>query len=212
MKEVYVFADETGDLGYTSSSSRYFGFGTLSVEENFPLILWNGFKLRCALENSGYQLKEGFHAKVDKFAIKKEMYGLISNMNVKFDFTFLNKDNAYPSVKDKGELGLYKLAWYLHFKYLAEKYLYEDVRLVVVVADIQTKAKKHDLRAALDEVALQFPGIQTSLFVWKSQTSWGLQLADYGTWSAQRFLTYGECVFWDSAISKLTRSYFKPWG
>lgn len=212
MREIYIFADETGDLGYTNSSSAYFGFGTLTIEENFADSLWDGFRLRCELERQGHDLKGGFHAKVDKYSIKKEMFELISQLDLQFDFTFLNKANAIPSVKSRGELYLYKLAWYLHFKHLVKEYINEEVRLVVVIADIQTNAKKRDLRAALHDVNDQFPHIKTALLIWSSQSSWGLQLADYGLWAAQRNLVQGRCEFWDGHVSKLTRSNFKPWG
>lgn len=212
MREIYIFADETGDLGYTESSSKFFGFGTVTIENEFAQILWDGFKLRCELEKQGFDLKAGFHAKDDKYSIKKDIYALISKMDLKYDFTFLNKANVYSSVKSRGELGLYKLAWFLHFQYLVRENINEEVRLVVIVADIQTKAKKRDLRAALNDVASQFPLVHTSLLVWSSQSSWGLQLADYGIWSAQRNLIHGKCEFWNEHISKLTRSNFRPWG
>lgn len=212
LREIYIFADETGDLGYTSSSSKYFGFGTVTIHDSLPEILWLGFKLRCELEQLGHELKIGFHAKVDKYAIKKEIFLQASRMNLVYDFTFLNKKNAYQYIIDRGEVGLYKMAWYLHFKFIAQKYLSEDVRLVVIVADIQTKAKKSQLRTALEEVATQFPHVTTSLFIWSSQSSWGLQLADYGIWAAQRNLLRGYCEFWDLYISKRTESIFFPWG
>ncbi len=212
MKDIYIFADETGDLGYTETSSEYFGFGTVTFEENFAESLWDGFRIRCELERQGHELKGGFHAKDDKYSIKKEIFGLISQMNLKYDFTFLTKANAIPSVKSRGELYLYKLAWFLHFKHLAKEYIHEQVQLVVIVADIQTNAKKRDLRAALRDVADQFPHVQTSLIIWSSQSSWGLQIADYGVWAAQRNLVQGNCEYWNEHVSKLTRSNFKPWG
>lgn len=45
-----------------------------------------------------------------------ETYQLIATQAPRFDTTFLAKDKAYPSLKDRGPVRLCKLAWYLHFK------------------------------------------------------------------------------------------------
>ena len=212
MKVIYIFADETGDLGYTPSSSEHFGFGTVTLDETSSQTLWNSFKLRCELESEGFPLKQGFHAQQDRYVIRARVFELISQSNPSFDFTFLKKANAYEYVKSRGDLGLYKMAWYLHFKFLAEKYQNQDMRFVIVIADMQTKSKKYELRAALQDVSLQFPKTKSTLVVWNSNTSWGLQMADYGTWSAQRILRGQQCEFWEKYVSKLNPSFYKPWG
>jgi len=74
------------------------------------------------------------------------------------------------------------------------------------------KQKKHELRAALEDVSIQFPKTNSTLAVWDSSTSWGLQMADYGTWSAQRFLKGIECNFWNKYLKELNPSFYKPWG
>jgi len=213
VKDIYIFVDETGDLGYnTKSGSLYFGFGSVTLSEEEAESMWGAFKLRCAFEADGIPLKEGFHAQEDRFLIRKAVFQLIGNTNVKFDFTFLNKNNAYEHVKRTGDLGLYKRAWYLHFQYLVKRYSNENVRLVVVVADIQTRARKAQIHSALQDVTNQFSNLKTNLLVWNSQSSWGLQMADYGTWSAQRMLLSGQCEFWEPYINPKTNSFFKPWG
>lgn len=212
MKEIYVFADETGDLGYNLvSGSKYFGFGTVILEDSSSSSMWEAFKLRCALETSGIPLVHGFHAQQDKFQIRSQVFNLILQSRPVFDFTFLNKANAIASVKAKGDLGLYKLAWYLHFQYIARRYLEQNVRLIVIVADLHTKARKAQIRSALNDVTNQFPHTSAELLVWDSRSSWGLQMADYGTWSAQRVLLGAKCEFWEPYVKPLTQSFYKPW-
>jgi hypothetical protein len=104
------------------------------------------------------------------------------------------------------------MAWYLHFKYLAEQHAGRNEKLVIVVADIQTRAKKHQLRSALQDVTDQFPAMHSELVVWSAESSWGLQMADYGTWSAQRILNGRKCDFWSNYMKALTHSFYKPWG
>jgi hypothetical protein len=113
MKEIYVFTDETGDLGYTSTSSDYFGFGSVSIDDSHSNVLWESFKLRCELEAQGIQLMSGFHAQQDKFAIRARVFNLILESSPRFDFTFLKKAHAYDYVRARGDwaftrwLGIY---------------------------------------------------------------------------------------------------------
>lgn len=213
MRDIHIFADETGDLGYNLiSGSQYFGFGTVALDAPPPQSLWSSFQLRCELEARGFPLKDGFHARNDRYQVKAEVFNLISQCQPIFDFTFFNKANALDHVRAKGDIGLYKLAWYLHFKFLAARYESQDVRLIIIVADIQTKARKSSIRSALQDVTDQFPQLNARLLVWNSSTSWGLQMVDYGTWSAQRILSGRNCEFWEAHIKPVTMSFFKPWG
>jgi hypothetical protein len=58
VSEVFVYADETGDLDAIGSpgSSRYFGFGTAVFPDGHGQQLWEGLRLRCRLEQSGIRL------------------------------------------------------------------------------------------------------------------------------------------------------------
>ncbi|MGI5159364.1 hypothetical protein [Microbispora sp. CA-102843] len=48
------------------------------------------------------------------------MYDVIKAQAPRFDTTFLAKENAYDSVRNKGDLYLYRMAWFLHFKEIAK--------------------------------------------------------------------------------------------
>ena len=53
----------------------------------------------------------GFHAAIDSNKTRTEVFSLISTHEHRFDFTFLDKREALPSVSKKGEIYLYKLAF-----------------------------------------------------------------------------------------------------
>jgi len=181
MADIYVFADETGDLSY-QSENRFFGFGTatfFSPEEiNFP----EAFKLRCRLEARGLPNIAGFHASVDSNKTRTEVFSLVSAQKPRFDFTFLDKQEAQSQVAEKGETYLYKLAWYLHFKQLANQVGAEVDTIYAISASIKTKAKANSMQFALIDVAAQLNHRKIVPVWWNSNTSWGLQIADYGLW------------------------------
>jgi hypothetical protein len=75
-----------------------------------------GLALRCKLESQGVNLPKGFHAKNDSHATRDEVFDLIRRQQPRIDLTFLAKNKAYPSIRERGQMYLYKLAWYLHFQ------------------------------------------------------------------------------------------------
>lgn len=72
MGNVYIYADETGNLDYGTKpgASPYFGFGTAVFRFEHPEALWGGLSLRASLAagqngRPGVALPKGFHAVQD---------------------------------------------------------------------------------------------------------------------------------------------------
>lgn len=210
MADIYVFADETGDLSY-QSESKFFGFGTATFfspdEINFP----EAFKLRCRLEAKGLPNIAGFHASSDSNKTRSEVFSLVSAQQPRFDFTFLDKREAQLQVSNRGETYLYKLAWYLHFKQLVTQVGREVDTIYAICASIKTKAKANSMQDALIDVATQMNHRKIIPIWWNSNTSWGLQIADYGLWAAQRKLINGSDTWFDRYVRASTHSFFEPW-
>jgi len=213
MANIYLFADETGDPSFENSTgvSRYFGFGTAVFTDLHAHALWQGFSLRCDLERRGVILPGGFHAKNDTNATRNEVFQLVTLQAPRFDFTMLDKQKAYPHVKAQGPSRLYKLAWYLHFKQVAQLVSQPGDVLYAISATIMTNNKKRDVRAALKDVADQIGNRTIIPIMWDSKTSWGLQVADYGLWAFQKKVISGSCPWWDSAVQPTTGTKFFPW-
>jgi hypothetical protein len=116
--EIYMYADETGDLDLSGSpgASDYFGFGTAVFVGDHGNALWEGLHLRAQLERKGLHLPKELHAKNDSHSTREEAFALVARQAPRFGTTFLYKPNAYPRVRDAGQLRLYKLAWFLHFR------------------------------------------------------------------------------------------------
>ena len=212
MANIYVFADETGDLGYNSEKgSKYFGFGTATYSADNSPNFREAFKLRCELEARGISIKEGFHATHDRWAIRDEIFRLIATESPRFDLTFLNKTNAYSYVRARGDLHLYGLAWGMHFRTIAQQVASAEDVIYCVMGDIQTKAKKREIESVVREIAEQVPDRKIVPIIWNSKSSWGLQVADYGLWEAQRRLNNEKTEWWGSCIQPLHQSFFLPW-
>ncbi len=210
-----MYADETGNLDYDVSAgkqgaSTYFGFGTAVFDREHGKELWDGLCLRARLESRGLNLPRGFHAKNDTQATKSEMFSLIKEQQPRFDLTFLLKENAYAGVRERGEMGLYRMAWYLHFKEIAKQVAEADDTLYAIVSSFGTHARATAARAAIREVCDQVSR-RIVLCVWDGATSWGLQVADYGLWAAQRVLEGRRCGWWEPCVKPTVQSFFLPW-
>ncbi|WP_431893545.1 hypothetical protein [Nonomuraea sp. bgisy101] len=113
MSEVFMYADETGNLDYdvAGGGSKYFGIGTATYQGDHESAFWQGHRLRLAHARAGVEFPKGYHAKNDNHRTRIEVCDVIRNQAPRFGMTFLAKDNAYTNVRDKGQEYLYRIAW-----------------------------------------------------------------------------------------------------
>lgn len=209
-----MYADETGNLDYQqhAGASRYFGIATAVIRDH-ATALNEALSLRVELHAAGMPLNKGyFHATDDSHPTRKQVFALIGDQGWQFDATMLNKANAYDHVRKEGEVRLYKMAWHLHFKYVAPAVAKPGDRLFVIAATLGTNARKRAFEAALYDVCrVQGPyGRSVQVCHWPASTSWGLQVADYAAWAVQRKLEKDEDRYLSMIKHKL-KSCFTPW-
>jgi uncharacterized protein DUF3800 len=214
MADVYMYADETGDLDMRSSfgASRYFGIGTAVLPDGHGDRLWEGLKLRCHLEGRGVRLPRGFHAKNDSRATRAEVFTVIQRLRPRFDTTFLLKARASKSVIKRGQVDLYRTACYLHVKRVADLVTRPGDRLFVIVGSLQTHNKRDAMRHALQDACSSIGGRTIVLCIWDAPSSWGLQIADYGLWATHRVLEGRDCPWFATCVGPTLRSIRAPWG
>jgi Protein of unknown function (DUF3800) len=214
MADVYLYADETGNLDFDGASkaggSAYFGFGTAVFPDDHGHALWAGLRLRARMESRDVRLPRGFHAVNDSSHTRAEMFAEVKAQSPRIDATLLLKANAYENVRAAGEMRLYKMAWYLHFKHVAEHISEPGDTLYVVVSTLTTKARQTQARTALHDVCSQIKR-DSVLCVWDAGTSWGLQVADYALWAIQRRTDDRPGTWWEDYVRESTSSVYFPW-
>ena len=215
MANVYMYADESGNLDYnvSASGSRYFAIGTATWTGDPAEHLWQGERMRSGHAEAGVECQRGYHAVDDTRSTRTEVYNVIKDQAPRFDTTFLAKANAYPSVRVRGQAYLYKLAWYLHFKEIARQTTQPGDTLYVAVATLGTASRRTAFKQAIDEVCGQVKPRLRNVVVahWDSATCWGLQVADYGLWAVQREVERDDSR-WMWAVQPTLASRFLPWG
>jgi hypothetical protein len=220
MADIFLYADESGNLDYNatqaSGGSLFFGFGSAVFDRDHGSELWRGMRLRAELSGigggqRGLDLRAGFHAKNDTYATRNKVYAEIQAQAPRFDFTFMKKKHAFPYVRARGDMWLYKYTFYVHLKRVAPLVATPQDTLYVMVARLGTAARQRQAQAALEDVCQQ-TGLDVRLCIWSAETSWGLQVADYGSWAFQRAVERGDTTWYDTYIEPTTSTAQYPWG
>jgi hypothetical protein len=208
MADHYVFADEAGNFDFSRGrgASRYFILCTTAAShcEIGDALL----ALRRDLGWRGLHLDRVFHATEDPQAVRDEVFTLLASMDCRIDATVLEKSKAQPHLRDEAQL--YKMAWYLHFKYLARHIASSD-RLFVAASSLGTKKARGALHTAVDDVVRQLsPCRSHRVAFWPADSDPCLQVADYCTWAIQRKWERGDERS-HGLIAPKIRSEFDVW-
>lgn len=208
MGRVYMFSDEAGDFTFRHGPgvSEYFLIATITVRDCAVgdalqalqrELAWNGTVL------------ERFHAVDDKPAVRHQVYDLIARSDVRIDATALHKPKARPDVRSSPAY-FYKLANFLHFKYVVPLVATRSDDLMVVASSLQIKKKRQALHDAVKDVVSQVSPTHrfVTAFI-KNETDPCLQLADYAAWAIQRKLERGDDR-WLKLIDGNLQSLFQP--
>jgi hypothetical protein len=202
MADRFVFADEAGNFDFSlkKGASRYFVLTTVTMGDcrtGDALAL-----LRRDLTWRGSNLPRQFHATDDTREVRGAVFDLLKRSPIRIDATVLEKRKAQPHLQ--GELALYKMGWYLHFKYVAPRIATSQDRLLVVAASLGTKKTRRFFNAAVDDVVRQVAPSRHRVAFWVAESDPCLQVADYCCWAVQRAWEHGDHSYLDILASKVS--------
>lgn len=152
---------------------------------------------------------EAFHAVADKPNVRAQVYDLIAQSAIRIDATALDKTKTDPKIATRPHY-FYKLASFLHFKYVIPRIATKADDLMVVASALQMKKKKDALHQAVRDVVHQVSPTRrfVTAFV-QNKTDPCLQLADYAAWAIQRKLERGDGNWFD-LVSHKVETVFEP--
>jgi hypothetical protein len=181
----HAFADEAGNFDFSrkQSASRYFVLCTVTIDTcavGDALLA-----LRRELAWSGHNRDTVFHATEDPQVVRNAVFKLLGEQSFRVDATIFEKYKAQPHLQS--EQGLYKMAWYQHFKYIAPKIAKRGDRFFVAASSLGTKSARRDFHAAVIDVVQQVTqSAEHCVVAWPTSSDPCLQVADYCTWAIQR--------------------------
>jgi hypothetical protein len=186
MARKYLFADESGNFDFSrgQGASKYFILATMTTGD--CRVGDDLLKLRRELAWQGKGLETQFHAAEDEQVIRDEVFRILAGGGFRIDATILEKSKAQPSIRPDNAR-FYKMAWYLHLKYLAPRIARESDELMVVGASVGTKKKRQIFHLAVQDVVWQVtPTLNYKVACWNGPTEPCLQAVDYCCWAIQR--------------------------
>jgi hypothetical protein len=209
MSDVLVAADESGNFDFSRNpgATRYLILCTVTAED---FEFGNGLlDLRRRLAFEGKHLKADFHAATDPQEVRDDVFALIAASKIRVDFTLFEKSKAQSHLQSKSSL--YKMAWYLHLKYVAPRVVRKDDRLLVVAASMGTAKDRGRFLQAVEDVVQQVsPCRDHQVAFWRDESEPCLWVADYCAWAIQRKYERSDDRSY-VLIEHLVKSRFDAW-
>jgi hypothetical protein len=205
----YVFSDEAGnfDFSHRAGATRYFVLCTVTADD--CSVGDELLDLRRTLGWRGTHLDSVFHATEDPQAVRDEVFSLLEAADFRVDATIFEKSKAQLQLRS--DQALYKMAWYLHFKYVAPRIVTTRDRLFVVASSLGTKKRRGLFHGAIDDVVHQVsPCRRYRVAFWPTASDPCLQVADYCTWAIQRKWERNDTRSYDIIVPKVA-SEFDVW-
>jgi hypothetical protein len=203
-----MFSDESGDFTFRDGHniSKYFLIATVTVADCTVGDHLQALQRELAWEG---KVLETFHATSDTKTVRKRVFELMADSDIRIDVTALDKRKAQLSLTSN-PVQFYKQASFLHFKYVIPRVTTSADDLMVVASALQLKKQKQALHDAVRDVVTQVSPTHRFVTAFlKTNTDPCLQLADYAAWAVQRHLERGDRSSLDIIDSKV-RSIFEP--
>jgi hypothetical protein len=182
-RQIYVFADESGDFDFSNqAASKYFTLGTIVLYD--PTIGDRLLALRRQWASEGLGLNTTLHATEDEQAVRDRVFTFLGSEDFEADFTVLEKRKLPTSVRS--QQALYKDAWTRHFKTMGTRCLQTQDQLLVVVSALGLRGERAKLQACVDEAARWTAQNSYQVAFWPCDSDPCLQIADYCTWAVHR--------------------------
>lgn len=206
---MHVFSDEAGDFTFRRGNniSEYFLIATVTMRD-----CGIGDELQALQRELAWsgRVLERFHAVSDRPDVRRLVYDLIAASDIRIDATALHKPKAQPHLTTN-PVYFYKMANYLHFKYVVPRVATEADELMVVASSLQIKKKRGAVGTAVHDVVSQVsPTTRYVTAFFRNETDPCLQLADYAAWAIQRKLERNDSTWFDLIEHNIT-SVFEPW-
>lgn len=197
-RSAYVFLDESGNLDFNSSGSRYFVLTSVSLVRPFPWVTkLDNLKYDCI--EFGHDL-EAFHCAQDKWPIRTKVFDIIATDldAIIIDYLVVDKPKTAPEYQDAGRFYSFMLD-HLLSHVVTSNPCTRSHKTIVITDTIPVKKKRQlterKIRRAF--MAMAPPGRQFSILHHDSRSHYGLQVADYCSWALYRKLQEGDSKYFD---------------
>ena len=211
-ERVYVFLDESGNLDFSSSGTRYFVLTSVSMKRPFQINdALDEYKYDCI----EYGLEQQyFHCAEDNLHVRSRVFGIISSelQNMEIHSLIVEKSKTNPVLTVETRFYPEMLGYLL--KYVLRSQFHDNAGEVVIITDtLPLKRRRRAIEKAVKgSLSAMLPDrVKYRVVHNDSRSHHGLQVADYCCWAIYRKWEKGEKTHY-SSIKPALRSEFDIFG
>jgi hypothetical protein len=213
MKTLYIFIDESGNLDFSPSGTKFFLLSALSTTNPFG-IASELLKLRYDLlpnyaggprmEENGY-----FHASEDSQAVRNQVFSslLKPDHDLRVDTVVAQKNKTNPSLQQQ-PVQLYMKLGSSALRYAFNRAQWQGYdHVVLVFSSLFDKKKRGVLKQAFKALIKQHAGVPYALYFHDSKFDLCNQAVDYFGWAVYRKWESGDNRSYDLVRSKIQSEF-----
>ncbi len=194
----YIFLDESGNLDFSESGTRYFLLTSVSMRRPFPAFnALDDYKHDCL---EGGRNLEHFHCSRDREEVRNSLFDLIAAHldGIRIDYLVVEKSRTDPALRETVRFYPEMLGQLL--KIVLPRELDTDTSEVIVITDAIPVNKKRQAveKAVRTTLARMLPTrMNYRILHHQSRSHYGLQVADYCCWAVFRKWQREENAWYD---------------
>ena len=204
----YIFLDESGNLDFSPTGTKYFVLTSISTTRPFSF--------HEPLEELRYELLEGrwdkeyFHCAEDNRFVRRRVFEVIADRayGIEIDALIIEKAKVEPHVVQNGNFYPEMLGTLL--KSVIQERVHADAREAIVITDTVPvrKGRRSVERSAKAVLKATLPeGQQYRLLHHSSRSHYGLQVADYCCWAIFRKYERGDPAYYRKIEDSIFSEY-----
>ena len=192
-ERVYIFLDESGNLDFSPSGTRYFVMTSVVMRRPFLMnAALDDYKYECI--QYGFD-QERFHCAVDNAYVRHRVFELISGSlgGVEIDGLIVEKPKTGPALTDERRFYPEMLGYLL--KYVLNRPALSMAEEVIIITDtIPVQRRRQTIEKAIKlTLAKALPSrSKYRILHHDSRSHYGLQVADYCCWALFRKYERGD--------------------
>lgn len=204
----YIFLDESGNLDFGKSGTRYFVLTCIAVRRPFTSFDALDDYKHTVLEKGGNI--EYFHCYNDTRRTRSDVFNIIASNPDEMRVDSLVVDKATISEDMQGELRFYPtMLGRLLSRVIPDQLALSGVEQVIIITDTIPVNRRRQLveRAIRTNLSATLPeGSSYRIFHHQSRSHYGLQVVDYCCWAVYRKWEMGDSAWFDRIKPRIWRA------
>ena len=197
-ERVYVFLDESGNLDFSSSGTRFFVLTSVSMRRPF--------RINDALDSYMYECIENgvdieyFHCYSDSKRVRGVVYRLIAEYveSIDIDCLVIEKSSVATELQNGVRFYPAMLGRLLNLTTRFDPVARDSSEIVIITDTVPiNKGRRAVEKAIQTTLARVLPRVQHRAFHHQSRSHYGLQIADYCSWAIFRKWETGDSTWYD---------------